>query len=200
MHAYSTDSAERRMIPLFLALAAIGTSIGVAHLLAMWRIGIPAWLSPLDTMTFYGLFYWLFDRVVWRWRWVHRLHLTNVPDISGLWQGHVTTTRMAGAAVTTTPTAITFTIRHTWTELAINGRSEQSVSNSLSAHMLVLSGCSVSYEYTNEPLASAPDTMHAHRGLASLSLTGYVLRGEYYSGRDRQNIGTIEVQRAPRRA
>lgn len=195
MHAYSTDSTERRIIPFFLALAAVGTAIGVAALLKILGIEIPGWLSPLDTMTFYGLFYWLFDRVIWKWSWVHGVAITRVPNLAGVWHGHVTTTRMVGAAATGVPTPITFTIRHTWTELAISTRTDQSSSKSLSAHMVVSGDCSLSYEYANEPFAGAPDTMHAHRGAAHLALQGNVLRGEYYSGRDRQNIGTIEVAR-----
>jgi predicted pore-forming effector associated with SMODS systems len=56
---------------------------------------------------------------------------------------------------------------------------------------------SVSYQYTNEPVVSARSTMHTHRGTATLVLKngGLILEGEYYSGRDRQNIGTIRLEK-----
>ena len=36
--------------------------------------------------------------------------------------------------------------------------------------------------YVNEPHPTAPDTMNAHRGTATLRLKGAVLEGDYYNG------------------
>ena len=43
--------------------------------------------------------------------------------------------------------------------------------------------------------ADAQGTMHTHRGTAMLELKGSVLEGDYYTGRDRREIGTIELRR-----
>ena len=55
--------------------------------------------------------------------------------------------------------------------------------------------CGLSYEYQNEPTAGASSTTHPHRGTAWLQYDerNQRLAGENYSGRDRQNIGTITV-------
>jgi hypothetical protein len=57
----------------------------------------------------------------------------------------------------------------------------------------------LTYEYTNEPRALAIDTMHAHRGTAYLVLkkdgNKDHLEGDYYAGRDRQNVGQITLER-----
>jgi len=194
MHAYSTDSGERRVLPLFVAVAAIGASIGALHLLRLARIEVPGWLSPLDTMTFYGLLYWVFDRVMWKWRWIHSLSVTRIPNLSGTWRGEVRTTSGESAGATT---EIEMVVQQSWTEISLRGHTRQSTSQSLSAHMVVSDERVLSYEYRNEPLASASTTMHAHRGSARLWIENgdRVLKGDYYSGRDRQTIGTIHLTR-----
>ncbi len=53
----------------------------------------------------------------------------------------------------------------------------------------------MSYEYLNEPKPAAKETMHAHRGTARLVLEGESLEGEYYTGRDRQNYGSLSLRR-----
>jgi len=195
MHSYSTDTRERRVIAFFIAAAAIGASIGIGYLLTRAEIAIPGWVSPLDALTFYGMIYWLFDVVIWKWSFIGRIRISRLPDLSGVWQGYVTTTRSGSSAPVNTSTAITMTIRQTWTRLSIRTQTAQSSSRSLSANMIVSEECTLSYEYHNEPGAGAPEPLHAHRGLATLSLKGDKLHGEYFSGRDRQNIGTIEVMR-----
>src|SRR6266702_2974297 len=90
LHTYSTDSTERRYIPFFIAAAGIGASFLVFHLLDRYGIEPPWWASPpVDTMALYGLFYWVFDRFVWKWRLLRWLGITKVPDLSGKWYGQV---------------------------------------------------------------------------------------------------------------
>jgi hypothetical protein len=202
-HAYSTDSGERRSIPLYIALAAIAAAFGVVRTLRAYGLEAPWWISPPDTMMFYGLFYLFFDKVVWRWGWIRSIGITKIPDLSGTWKGQVVpSATMVGVVGTSTPTDITFSIRQSWTEMSIVGRTTQSSSHSLSGHMMVSDECSLSYDYLNEPSASAVATMHGHHGRADLLLEndGRSLRGEYFSGRDRQSFGTIQLARLSKAA
>lgn len=198
-HAYSTDSADRRYIPFFIAAAAVGAAFLAFHFLDKYQIQVPWWASPpIDTMAFYGLFYWFFDRFAWKWRLLHWLPLTRVPDVSGEWRGHVRPTPTVGiSAGLGKQSNVTISIRQTWTKILVISQTSLSNSRSLSGSLIVTDECSLSYEYLNEPSAAAPDTMHTHRGMARLTLdpSGTILDGEYYSGRDRQNIGTIRVTR-----
>jgi len=149
-------------------------------------------------MALYGLFYLLFDKVIWKWRWIHRLGITKIPDLSGEWHGNAHPAQTNGvSAGLVAPTEIVVTIRQTWTGLLIVVRTELSSSRNLSGNFIVSDECSLSYEYLNEPNASAPATMHVHRGMARLEVkeSETVLEGEYYSGRDRQNIGAIRLVR-----
>lgn len=56
--------------------------------------------------------------------------------------------------------------------------------------------CILIYDYLNEPNSDAVETMHMHRGTARLVLTGAdQLEGDYYTGRDRSNIGVIKLRK-----
>lgn len=198
-HAYSTDSPERRYIPFFLAGGAIAAAFWTAHLVSVNQIALPWWLSPpLDTMAFYGGLYWLFDQFIWKWPLLRRLKITRTPNLAGTWTGVVRPSAANGASQSLgTETAIAVDIQQTWTHLSITGRTAQYRSHSLSGSLITVDECSISYEYINEPLAVAPVTMHAHRGTAMLAIDKSLseLEGEYYSGRDRQNIGAISLRR-----
>jgi hypothetical protein len=199
-HTYSTDSSERRSIPFFIAIAAIGATFTVFHFLNQYHITVPWWLTPpIDTMAFYGLFYELFDEWIWKWRLLHKLHIVKVPNLSGIWTGQVQPTSTGGiSAGLTTKADLTIEIRQTWTTIMIIGNASLSESHSLSASLITGGEPILSYEYLNEPRSSAPSTMHAHRGIARLIVNEMQsrLEGEYYSGRDRQNIGAIVLRRS----
>jgi hypothetical protein len=198
-HTYSTDSDERRYIPFFLALAAIGATFVVFRVTEGYQIKVPWWASPpVDSMAFYGLFYLAFDRYIWKWRLLHWLRIAKIPDVSGEWDGQAVPTPTSGvSAGLGTPTEIRLSIRQTWTSLLVTARTSRSGSHSVSGAITVADDVRVTYQYVNEPSASAPDTMHTHRGTALLTLDhrGNSMNGEYYSGRDRQNFGTIQVSR-----
>jgi len=200
-HTYSTDSTERRYIPFFIAAAAIGATFLTFHFSGKYHFTLPWWASPpIDTMAFYGAFYGFFDRYIWKLPVMHRLRITKIPDLSGTWRGRVYPVETGGASAGLgADTDITVSIRQTWTTMLVVGRTTLSESHSLSGSLITSDEYTLSYEYTNEPSASAPDTMHAHRGVARLTVndTGTaILEGEYYPGRDRQNIGTIRLTRS----
>lgn len=201
-HTYSTDSAERRYIPFFIAAAAIGATFLTFHFVDKYHFKPPWWVSPpIDTMAFYGLFYGLFDKYIWKWTVLRWLRITRIPDLSGTWQGTVQPMETGGVSAGLGAAAgITVSIQQTWNSLLVTGRTQLSTFYSLSGNFLTADGSSLSYEFINEPLASAPNTMHTHRGTARLALDGTqsILEGEYYSGRDRQNIGTIRITRTKR--
>jgi len=186
-------------VPFGIAAAAIGATFLVSQALARHQITFPWWASPpIDTMAFYGFFYGVFDRFIWKWPLVHRIRITSIPDLSGTWYGEVCPAETNGVSGGLgVKRDITVRIKQTWTRLRIRGETALSKSHSLSGNIITADECSVSYEYLNEPTALAPSTMHAHRGTARLSIVGrgMTLDGEYYSGRDRQSIGTIRLTR-----
>lgn len=191
MHPYATDSDERKTVPLFLAALAIISAIGLSRLLA-W-IHWPSWIDAPATAGFYGLYYEAFRRWLWRIRILHRLSVVKVPTLQGKWVGHVSTSfdELTGRH------PITLEIAQDWTHILIQLLSDYSRSKSVIGGILVGADITLSYDYFNEPLPKAVNTMHAHHGSATLRFdqVNDVLQGEYFSGRDRTNYGAIYLKR-----
>src|SRR5216683_3282170 len=87
MHGYSTDSGERRVIPLLLALLAIALAWVSSKFLASIHLSMPWWVDAPSSMAFYGALYALFDKYLWRNRLVCKLGLVRTPNLTGRWRG-----------------------------------------------------------------------------------------------------------------
>ncbi len=192
MHPYATDSTERRSVILWLALISILIAYGLHLLLSKINT---QWLWLIDVPSVMGVFGGLctfFDKKLWRWQFLRKLTIVRVPDLNGLWVAE-------GKSIThSTDFAGTVKIRQTWTHISITMETELSRSYSITASLLIdqPDEVTLSYEYRNEPKPNALPTMHAHRGTAVLRLKGEgLLEGEYYSGRDRRNYGTLLLKR-----
>src|SRR5258707_13789688 len=86
MHGYSTDSDERRVVPLFLALVAISLAWLSSKFFAVIHFSIPWWADAPSLMTFYGVLYTLFDRHLWRNGFVSKLGLVKIQNLLGAWR------------------------------------------------------------------------------------------------------------------
>jgi hypothetical protein len=200
MHSFATNLQERKHIPFFIAAIAIGAAILTTSLFSWMHVEIPWWLPPIDTMSFYGLLLWIFDALLWKSLPIQTLRISQMPNLSGHWRGRVEPQSVDGVSRgLTNPINITVTIHQSWLGLLVCTETKESRSHSITASLTVGHETTLSYEYINEPLASATSTMHAHRGTARLTLRndGALLEGEYYSGRDRQTFGTLRLKKSP---
>jgi hypothetical protein len=193
-HPYATDSREREIVPLYLAIAAILSAIGFSKILSWTHLHPPSpWIDAPSTATFYALYFWFFRKWLWKINAFHSLGWIKVPDLAGEWEGEVITSfdEKAGRH------AVGVSIVQDWTHLKVNLKSAYSQSTSLIAAILIDDNASLTYEYFNEPLPEAAETMHAHKGTARLTLSndGSLLDGDYYSGRDRSNFGALHLHR-----
>src|SRR5467141_686252 len=91
MHGYSTDSSERRIVPLLLALLAIALAWATSKFLAAAHLSVPWWADAPSSMAFYGALYGLFDRYLWRNSYVRKLGLVRIPNLTGRWRGYLIT-------------------------------------------------------------------------------------------------------------
>src|SRR5260370_5051141 len=91
MHGYSTDSSERRIVPLLLALLAIALAWATSKFLAAAHLSLPWWVDAPSSMAYYGVLYALFDRYLWRNSFVHKLGLVRIPNLTGRWRGYLIT-------------------------------------------------------------------------------------------------------------
>jgi len=200
MHPYTTDSDERKYIPFLVAVGSILAAWGLYKIFEIIKLVPPWWVDAPSVVGFYGVFYKLFDKWLWQWGVFRKIKLVRVRDLNGTWQGHAASSFDQHA----TRHDATIKIHQTWSKINISLETSNSKSKSVIAAIITgePEATLLSYEYFNEPKANAVPRMHAHRGTARLHLhkreAGETLEGEYYSGRDRQNYGSLQFTREPR--
>jgi hypothetical protein len=194
MHGFSTDSDERRVVPLLLACAAISLAWLSSRLLAAIHLSVPWWLDAPSLMAMYGTLYTLFDIHLWRMRLVSKLGLVKVPNLAGLWYGYLISSYDGHAK----RRKLIINIFQSWTQITVYLTTAMSVSRSCAAVIQVgdPEGVALIYQYQNQPLADATKTMHMHYGTAMLRVSSDgSLVGDYYAGRDRRTFGRIFCRR-----
>jgi hypothetical protein len=194
MHSYTTDSDERRFVPLLLAALAIVLAWGSSKFLAAVHVSIPWWMEAPSTLSLYGALYTLFDKHLWRTSYVRKLGLSKIPNLTGRWDGFLTSSfdnfdKQCG---------VVLQIFQSWTQISIYLTTRTSISRSCVAVIQVsdLNGAGLVYQYQCQPLANARKSMHMHFGTAMLRMCNddnHYLTGEYYAGRDRGTYGQICV-------
>ncbi len=194
MHGYSTDSDERRVVPLLLASLAISFAWLSSKLLLVIHLSVPWWVDAPSVMAFYGVLYALFDRYLWRNGIVSKLGLVRMPNLAGRWYGYLISSFDGHAK----HHDLMITICQSWTQIAVFLTTAESISRSCAAVIQVddPEGVALIYQYQNQPVADATRTMHMHYGTAMLrvSIEG-LLVGDYYAGRDRRTFGRICCRR-----
>lgn len=193
MHAYASDSTDRKVAPWAVAVTAVLLAYGYSLLIARLKWTVPWWVEAPSIMSVYGLGHWLYSRFAWRWR-VLGIRLSEIPDFNGTWFGELTSSH---AEVGSLPGMMY--IRQTWTDICVEFDCQKSRSYSLMAVINVTPGITegLTFEYTNSPRHDAVETMNAHVGLNHLRLSpdGQTLEGDYFSGRGRQTFGRMKLVR-----
>src|ERR1700720_1493089 len=196
MHGYSTDSDEKRIVPLFLAGLAIALAWMLSNLLVTEHFSMPWWMDAPSSMFFYGTLYALFDRRLWRHPLMRKLGLVKTPNLAGRWQGYLTSSFDNHAK----HYDLCVQIVQSWTQISVLLSTATSASRSCVAVIQVADpeGVALIYQYENQPVADATSSMHMHYGTAMLRMSGGTkLTGDYYAGRDRGTFGRISCRRMP---
>jgi hypothetical protein len=199
MHSYSTDSNERRIVPLLLALTAIALAWGSSKFLAAAHLSVPWWVDAPSSLAFYGVLYALFDKYLWRNSIVIKLGLVRIPNLTGSWRGYLVTSFDGHVK----RHDLMVHIFQSWTQITVYLTTATSMSRSCTAVIQVddPEGAALVYQYQNQPLADAMRTMHMHYGTAMLRVSnGTCLTGDYYAGRDRRTFGRICCKRTTLRS
>jgi len=197
-HPYAINSEERTQVTFFLAVLAVFVSLGLAGLFRRWDWTPPLWIDVSSVPVVFGVLYAFFSRVAWKWGWLRRIvWILSTPVLSGRWRGTVQSDFDGAVGQAHNVEVI---IGQDWTHITVRLIARSSKSHSVSASMDVTEDdCVLIYDYLNEPNADAVDSMHMHRGTARLVLVDTDrLEGDYYTGRDRENIGVIRLRRASR--
>ncbi|CCF85379.1 Cap15 family CBASS effector [Nitrolancea hollandica] len=197
MHDYSTDSEERKWIPVYLAVLSILLAWLLSSILSYLSISIPWMIDAPSVVGFYGITYVLFDRYLWKMPFFRTIRLVNIPDLSGTWQGYLVSSYDEHAKQHET----TLLISQTWSKISIILRTKHSSSRSM---MASIEGgdpnvIRLMYGYLNEPNPESASTMVIHLGTACLKMHNnspdQSLDGEYYAGRGRMNYGGMHFKR-----
>ena len=192
MNPYNPDGARgvvACLLTISISLAGlIHAGLGAVNFELGWMISVPS------AVVIYKILYYAFDRLIWRWRPLRRLGLVTVPDLNGEWSGQIKSSYESDGRALQASVFIT----QQWSKILVRLDAEESSSRSIAASFLTddPSSPELVYVYENEPKSLAPESMHAHGGTARLRLAGSVLQGKYYTGRGRETIGEITLQRA----
>ena len=89
MHAYATDSNERRSVPLFLAIASVLSALATNRLQVAAHFDFPWWVDAPSVVGFYAVFWTLFEGFLWRIPILRRIGVVKVPDLRGKWEGSI---------------------------------------------------------------------------------------------------------------
>lgn len=191
MHSYEKDEGNRAIV------AILGISVLLVWLLhegmdaiqfdPQWWISVPSFAGC------YSILYWLFDRHIWNCGLFRKIGLVRLPDLSGKWVGEAKSSYSEyGQAY-----PVTVVITQRWSKIAITLETERSRSDSTMARVKSVDSPNreLSYLYVNEPKLGAPSSMEMHRGTATLTLTDSALKGNYYTGRGRREMGTLVLRR-----
>ncbi len=193
MHTYSIDTNERRNIMLILAVLSIVFSFGFYKTISYYKLSLPWWFESPSVLFFYGLFFVIFDK--WLWKYFVKVNLVKTPNLTGEWRGSLKSSFDEHAS----EIKATLKIFQTWTTIKIVLTADQSLSYSESASIIISApeGKYLIYQYINEPKPNAVGTMNIHRGTVRLIFDEKknILEGEYYSGRGRQNFGVLNFKR-----
>ena len=192
MHTYATDAKDRETIPAILAALAVIAALLFNFLIGVLRLQVPWWFDAPAVMGFYGIFHKLYDTTLWRYH-LSSVRFSSIPDISGVWVGILKTSYNSPIEI---PAVIY--INQTWSKISIKLETEHSRSFSTMAALNTDESAEsgLKYEYLNEPAVFGVPTLQSHRGTAHLriSFNCQEMEGDYYTGRGRQNIGTISLQ------
>jgi hypothetical protein len=195
MHSYSTNSPIPPKHIAYLMLAAVivsgvvGTVVQYANTQFGWTLG------GISAMALFSGLYFLFDRVIWKYRWVQRILL--VPDLNGTWHCQGKTLYKGGAPKEYLWTA-TINIRQSWSRITIVQGTAQSGSQSIAASIYQEpgNGYRLIYHYDNKPKLGERE-LGRHCGLCNLLFTeaGDSAVGEYFTDKDRMTSGTMTLTR-----
>ena len=196
MHPYASEARSWRGIYLAIATMSVLSAWGFQRVIEGLDVPVPWWVEMPSVLGFFGLYWKWFDLRLWRTEFLQRRRWLGIPNLRGLWDARVSTTR-EGAAVEIRGKV---QIEQTWSRLSITARWSNSESASLSAVLQQGPGMrpELVYTYVSEPGAMAVPAMEMHRGTTWLRLgeSYKVMEGHYYSGRGRQSHGDIALERS----
>lgn len=193
MHNYSIDSNERITVLFFIALI----SIGLMYLFQLWIKEFPWYLEAPSPFLIFTVLFGIFDK--FGWKFFTKIHFIKTPNLNGIYDGHL----KSSYDNFRTKINVRLSVKQSWTHILISQATETSKSCSVTASMLLHKKCDpvLIYSYQNDPnISTATETMHVHYGTCEhvWDKEKKTFNATYYSGRDRNNVGDIFLNKVRR--
>jgi hypothetical protein len=168
----------------------------VVTFLNYFKINVPFYIELPSIPAVYGLLFSWFDKSLWKKPIFKKMGIIVADDLNGKWQGIVKSSYDKFKK----DIKAELIIQQTATRIKICGSFNESKSVSVHENFSrseIDNKMALFYFFRNEPKYDAAETMAIHEGSAKLihDDENDILAGYYYSGRDRNNHGTIEVKR-----
>lgn len=193
MHHYSADTNDRRMVNVYLAIMGIICSFALYWFCKNMKLEIPWWLDAPATIGFYGSIYYMFKIRYWKNPLLRKLFFIKTPN----WNGYYECVLKTSYDNFQNGKILKISIIQDWDTISILAETDHSQSSSMSGCFLI-KDCvfpAFTYEYLNQPKYDAPKSLHIHRGITSISIENSLLKGEFYTGRDRVTYGMFESKK-----
>jgi len=189
----------KKFTVFILILVAISTLIMyiISAFFEEHGVKIPWYIETPSIPGIYALLFLSFDKFFWKFKIFKNLGIIIADDLNGIWKGTV----KSSYDNYTADIKAELVIKQTATSIKICGIFNQSKSVSVHENFgrsEIDNQTALYYFFRNEPQYDAVNTMAIHEGSVKLlyNPTDKTLTGYYYSGRDRNNHGTIEVKRS----
>lgn len=186
----------KKFTAFILVLVAISTLIMYIISAFCEKHGIKiAWYIETPSIpSIYALLFLSFDKFFWKFKIFKNWGIIIADDLNGKWKGKVKSSHDNFK----NETSVELDITQSATKIKICGVFNESKSVSIHenfGHSEVDNQTALYYFFRNEPRYDAVETMAIHEGAVKLLYNPKekTLSGYYFSGRDRNNHGTIEV-------
>ena len=156
---------------------------------------MPGWVFGPIGLLFYLLYFELFDLVLWRVRVFRALRIVDVPDLNGVWEASL----KSSFSHLKTEHRIFVRIRQTWTRISVTSEMPDAVSTSVAAAVRMKEKTvELIYTFDSRSKGRAGEVMQKHSGTAWLRLSPdrTQFAGQYFTGRGRNNVGSLRLRRA----
>lgn len=214
MHTYSVDSDNRLAVYSILGFIAYVTVLSAGLATSLLSGNITAIIGgTISWGVVFGGLSTAFNRYGWKTSIVRKILNSQIPDLSGRWDGYIKTSydgHIPDEALHESHdpeedmqcVAATLHIKQTWRTINVHLSTANSESDSSGATILTKEGRwpSLTYQYENDPNIDTEDSLRSHDGTADLSYITEggeeILDGFYYTGPGRENYGEMYFERS----
>lgn len=188
----------------FFTVFLLGLSTMVAYVLFLilnqYFIKLPTYaqifVATPSVPVIYAFLFTFFDKYLWKQKIFRQLGIIISYNLNGIWEG----TLRSSFDKFSSDITVKLIINQTATGIKIHSTFDKSRSISVYENFGrsdIDNQVALYYFYRNEPNYDSDNTMSTHEGSVKLLYNSEddTLTGNFYSGRDRNNYGTIKVKR-----